>query len=94
MWIERIELAGFGSVVGEQIDFASNKLNLLVEANEFGKSTMATAVWGALFDFPDGLTSGNSHGAQNSQGREPCDRVPVRICPSEFHCGRQSVTGS
>lgn len=70
MWIERIELAGFGSVVGEQIDFASNKLNLLVEANEFGKSTMATAVWAALFDFPDGHAVGNSSGAQNSQGRE------------------------
>ncbi|MCC7527055.1 MAG: AAA family ATPase [Candidatus Melainabacteria bacterium] len=70
MWIERIELAGFGSVVGEKIEFASNKLNLLVEANEFGKSTMATAVWAALFDFPDGHAAGNLHGAQTTHGRE------------------------
>jgi hypothetical protein len=70
MWIERIELAGFGSVVGEKIEFASNKLNLLVEANEFGKSTMATAVWATLFDFPDGHAAVNSPGAQTSQGRE------------------------
>ncbi len=70
MWIERIELAGFGSVVGEQIDFSSSKLNLLVEANEFGKSTMATAVWAALFDFPEGHVAGNSQGAQNAQNRE------------------------
>ena len=70
MWIERIELAGFGSVVGEQIDFSSSKLNLLVEANEFGKSTMATAVWAALFDFPEGHVAGNSQGAQNAKNRE------------------------
>jgi DNA repair exonuclease SbcCD ATPase subunit len=69
MWIERIELAGFGSVVGEQTEFASHKLNLLVEANEFGKSTMATAVWAALFDFPDGHIAVSS-GAQNILGRE------------------------
>lgn len=69
MWIERIELAGFGSVVGEKIEFASNKLNLLVEANEFGKSTMATAVWAALFDFPDGHVA-NSQGAHGGQTRD------------------------
>jgi hypothetical protein len=69
MWIERIELAGFGSVVGEKTEFASNTLNLLVEANEFGKSTMATAVWAALFDFPEGHI-GSTSGAHGGQTRE------------------------
>lgn len=73
MWIERIELAGFGSVVGEKTEFASNKLNLLVEANEFGKSTMATAVWAALFDFPDGYAANfpSAHGGQTRESMRP-----------------------
>ncbi|HEY9784513.1 MAG TPA: AAA family ATPase [Candidatus Obscuribacterales bacterium] len=57
MWIERMELAGFGNVIGEKIEFENDKLNLLVEANEYGKSTMASAVWAALFDFPQEFTA-------------------------------------
>ncbi|HNB24200.1 MAG TPA: AAA family ATPase, partial [Candidatus Melainabacteria bacterium] len=83
MWIERIELAGFGSVVGEKTEFASNKLNLLVEANEFGKSTMATAVWAALFDFPDShaVASNPAHGGQTRESMRPRGgaNLPFRV---------------
>lgn len=74
MWIERIYLAGFGSVVGEKIEFEPNKLNLVVEANEFGKSTMATAVLAALFDFPETATAANSaflSGKYEREGMRP-----------------------
>jgi hypothetical protein len=53
MWIERIDFAGYGNVSGEKIEFKSNKLNLVVENNEYGKSTIASAVWAILYDFPD-----------------------------------------
>lgn len=52
MWIERMEIAGFGNIAGEKIEFEDGKLNLVVESNEYGKSTMATAVWAGIFDFP------------------------------------------
>lgn len=83
MWIERIELAGFGSVVGEETVFESNKLNLLVEANEFGKSTMATAVWAALFDFPEAhmVNMASSHGNQGREAMRPRagSHLPFRV---------------
>ncbi|CAN5403738.1 hypothetical protein BH10CYA1_BH10CYA1_00750 [soil metagenome] len=53
MWIERIDFAGYGNISGEKIEFKDNKLNLVVESNEYGKSTIASAVWAILYDFPD-----------------------------------------
>jgi AAA domain len=52
MWVERVELTSFGAITGESILFAQDKVNLVVEPNEYGKSTMATAIWAILFDFP------------------------------------------
>jgi energy-coupling factor transporter ATP-binding protein EcfA2 len=52
MWIERIDFAGFGNLSGERLEFEPNKLNLIVEPNDFGKSTIADAIWATLFDFP------------------------------------------
>ena len=53
MWVERVELTGYGAIHGESVLFAQEKLNLMVEPNEYGKSTMATAIWSILFDFND-----------------------------------------
>lgn len=53
MWVERVELTGYGAIQGESVLFAQEKLNLMVEPNEYGKSTMATAIWSILFDFND-----------------------------------------
>jgi hypothetical protein len=53
MWVERVELTGYGGIKGENIIFAQDKLNLVVEPNEYGKSTMATAIWSILFNFPE-----------------------------------------
>ncbi|MFA7337616.1 MAG: AAA family ATPase [Candidatus Obscuribacterales bacterium] len=53
MWVERVELTGYGGIQGESVLFAQEKLNLMVEPNEYGKSTMATAIWSILFDFND-----------------------------------------
>jgi DNA repair exonuclease SbcCD ATPase subunit len=52
MWVERIDLTNYGGVQGENIIFVQDKLNLVVEPNEYGKSTMATAIWSILYDFP------------------------------------------
>jgi energy-coupling factor transporter ATP-binding protein EcfA2 len=57
MWVERVELTSYGAISGETVLFAQDKINLVVEPNEYGKSTMATAIWSILFDFP--LSEGN-----------------------------------
>lgn len=51
MLIERVEFLGFGSIIAEQVDFASDRLNLVIEANQYGKSTMVEAIWALIFGF-------------------------------------------
>jgi DNA repair exonuclease SbcCD ATPase subunit len=51
MWIERIDFIGFGSLAGEKIEFKPNKVNLIVEPNDYGKSTIADALWAVIFGF-------------------------------------------
>ena len=54
MWIERLEFIGFGNLTGQRIEFGRNKLSVVVQPNEYGKSTMADAIWSMLFDFAEG----------------------------------------
>lgn len=68
MWIERIDFAGYGNISGEKIEFKDNKLNLVVESNEYGKSTIASAVWAILYDFPDSADQ-----ASERQARRPSE---------------------
>lgn len=49
MKITRIDFDGFGALTNRTIDFDTDKLNLVVEANEFGKSTMVEATWAILY---------------------------------------------
>ncbi len=68
MWVERVELTGYGGIQGESVLFAQDKLNLMVEPNEYGKSTMATAIWSVIFDFnPDEILSPESENLQLSE---------------------------
>ncbi|MDZ4836652.1 MAG: AAA family ATPase [Candidatus Melainabacteria bacterium] len=53
MWIEKITLYGFGGITNEEIEFGSADVNLIVEPNEYGKSTLAEGIWATLFDFPE-----------------------------------------
>ena len=52
MKIERIIIYGFGKFQNQQVRFAPDRVNLLVEENEFGKSTIAKAICAALCGFP------------------------------------------
>lgn len=52
MWIERLNFSGFGKLADTTIEFAPDKLNLVVESNEYGKSTIADALLALLYDFP------------------------------------------
>ncbi|MBL8081757.1 MAG: AAA family ATPase [Candidatus Obscuribacter sp.] len=52
MWVEKVELTSYGGIQGESVIFSQDKVNLVVEPNEYGKTTMATAIWSILFDFP------------------------------------------
>jgi uncharacterized protein YhaN len=53
MKITRIDFEGFGALTNRTIDFDTDKLNLVVEANEFGKSTMVEATWAILYGLPE-----------------------------------------
>lgn len=53
MKITRIDFEGFGALTNRTIDFDADKLNLVVEANEFGKSTMVEATWAILYGLPE-----------------------------------------
>lgn len=61
MWIEKITLYGFGGITNEEIEFATNDVNLIVERNEYGKSTLAEGIWATLFDFPEHGTRAATH---------------------------------
>lgn len=52
MWVEKVVLESYGGIQDETVVFSQDKLNLVVEPNEYGKTTMATAIWSILFDFP------------------------------------------
>lgn len=52
MKIRRVIIDGFGKLQNQQVRFAPNRVNLLVEENEFGKSTIAEAICAALYGFP------------------------------------------
>ncbi|HEY9684127.1 MAG TPA: hypothetical protein V6C86_21280 [Oculatellaceae cyanobacterium] len=52
VWIARIDFAGFGNLSGEKIEFEERKLNLVLESDVVGKSTVFGALWATLFDFP------------------------------------------
>ena len=51
MKIERVIIDGFGKLCNQQIRFASDRVNLMVEDNEFGKSTLAEAILVTLYGF-------------------------------------------
>jgi hypothetical protein len=65
MWIEKITLYGFGGITNEEIEFGSDNLNLIVESNEYGKSTLAEGIWATLFDFPEHGSKAATHEREN-----------------------------
>jgi hypothetical protein len=69
MKIERLEFIGFGNLAGQRIDFASNKLNIVVQPNDYGKSTISEAIWAVLYDYP--------HGGEPTSARRGGERKPV-----------------
>lgn len=70
MWIEQLEFIGFGNLTGQRIEFGKNKLSIVVQPNEYGKSTIAEAIWATLFDYPDWDPSKNA-------GRPGVERKPL-----------------
>ncbi len=52
MKIERLHLIGFGKLRNCAVVFDPDKVNLLIEENEFGKSTIVAAIVAALYGFP------------------------------------------
>lgn len=51
MLIESLFFDSFGNLAGKRIDFQKGRLNLVLAANEYGKSTIAESIWAILFDY-------------------------------------------
>lgn len=71
MWIERLEVIGFGNLTGQKIEFDKTKVNIILEPNEYGKSTIAEAIWAILYDYPPLETA-----SENGNGR-PSPKQPL-----------------
>ncbi|MDH7602531.1 MAG: AAA family ATPase [Armatimonadota bacterium] len=52
MWIDAINISGFGCITNRRYEFPRGKLSLIVDENERGKSTLAAAIVTALCGFP------------------------------------------
>jgi DNA repair exonuclease SbcCD ATPase subunit len=57
MKIDRLIIEGFGKIRSQQIRFSPVRVNLLIEENEFGKTTIAEAICAALYGFARGRTT-------------------------------------
>lgn len=79
MWIERIEFAGFGSLANQKIEFSKSLLNLVVEPNEYGKSTIAEAIWAVLFDYP-ARSKTTADKLKEREARQPASGGPFKAC--------------
>lgn len=76
MWIERLEFIGFGNLIGQRIDFAPEKLSVVLQPNEYGKSTMSEAVLALLYGYPS-----NSAEDQNERlRRKPNSGAAYKAC--------------
>ena len=60
MRIESIDIHGFGCLVDRKYDFPTDRAVLIIEDNESGKSTLASAIIAALCGFPNRRKAGES----------------------------------
>jgi DNA repair exonuclease SbcCD ATPase subunit len=78
MKIERLYLVGFGKLRDCEIVFDPEKVNLLIEENEFGKSTIVAAIVAALYGFPPQERS-TAEALSEKETYRPEDGGPYRI---------------
>lgn len=88
MWVEKIELTSYGGIAGESIIFSKDKVNLVVEPNEYGKTTMATAIWSILFDFDiNQSVDGRTERLTDKEARRPkagdAYKARIEICTED-----------
>lgn len=76
MWIERLEFIGFGNLTGQAIDFGRNKVSVIIQPNEYGKSTISDAIWATLFDYPER----NSDDTNLDPDRKPHSGAAFKAC--------------
>ncbi len=68
MRIERIEIAGFGCLHGVVLDFPADRLSLVVDRNDAGKTTLAKAILHGIYGFPRRQRS-TTRGGPSESGR-------------------------
>ncbi|MGZ5483318.1 MAG: AAA family ATPase [Pyrinomonadaceae bacterium] len=78
MKIEQLTIEGFGKLHNQKVEFVSDRLNLMVEDNEFGKSTIADAICTTLYGFrARERTTGER--LSGIEARRPLDGGPYKL---------------
>ncbi len=73
-----MEFPGFGSLVNQKMEFSRNKLNLVLEPNESGKSTIAESIWAVLFDYPP-YSKNTAEKMKERDARQPAQGGPFKV---------------
>ncbi|MGQ9581400.1 MAG: AAA family ATPase, partial [Armatimonadota bacterium] len=60
MWIDSIEIKGFGCLVNRHYEFPRDKVVLIIDENEQGKSTLVAAILASLCGLPTRRSSKNA----------------------------------
>lgn len=89
MLIEKITLVGFGGITNESVDFKADQVNLLIEPNEFGKSTIAECVWATLFDFSE--HSSNKRLSHERENMKPWDEKAAYAAILDLVVGERTL---
>jgi len=89
MRIERLEIIGFGNLANKKIEFAGDKLNCVIEGNEYGKSTMADAILAVLYDFP-AKQRNTEDKLTDRETRRPLSGQPFKAC-LDVNCQGRSL---
>jgi len=90
MKIERLHLIGFGKLRNCEIAFDPERANLLIEENEFGKSTIVAAIVAALYGFPSERTTAQT--LSEKETYRPDDGGPYQVSMDVRAPGRRGWT--
>jgi uncharacterized protein YhaN len=87
MWIDRLEFIGFGNLTGQRIDLAKNKLSVVIQSNEYGKSTISEAIWAVIYDYAAACDT--VEGQMHEVSRKPLSGAAFKACMDVAVDGRQ-----
>jgi len=70
MWIERLRISGFGMLSEQEFVFRRDRVNLLIDRNEQGKSTLLHALLSSIYGLHE-VKSGRRYGLEEEERCRP-----------------------